>query len=634
MYSYRYVLCFDLYLKAVQLMNTPHYPRILFVMISTILIISITYIANPSQAYALCGVFVSQTNADKLINEATQVVLFREGIHTSVTMRNNYKGPTEDFAMLVPVPQVLEEYQIEAVDHQLMDILMTYTSPHIVELEEAHSCDKPGPRKQAEIMSHRGGEFRTPEHGVRVLNEMQVEEYDIKILQAKRSHGLIKWLRKHKYKIPKGGKKILRGYINTGMYFIVVKINADKVKFDADGRARLTPLKFSYTSEEFSLPVRLGLLNADGPQDLLIHIISPDGRFESSNYRTGIIPTNLIVDKAIYTHFAAFYEELFTHALDTQKAQLVTEFVSTPVKQRCWPCTIPNITPVNMLIILWQFVDAAPKQKDVVSYVATHNNLIHYDSRDSKNQNARTQFDTAAQLAMNTCYGDHYKSSTAVQRGYQLCSAQHIEVQNTFRDLHWKVSCQDPTLLDEHIKTPNPTLTRCLEKALASHIVEMDLQSTDAPISKVDIQINFYADRVKSVSPSQPHRRSRKSYMDLTLTRLRARLDAEHTGEDILFRKAESTLVSSTDAPSADGTDMKSYYELGGADTSNNFQARYITTKKLEHSTYTCPKRSWFYWRKKRGTPKTPDYSSKTTLADWRSLIKNPDAKGLNFSEK
>ena len=54
----------------------------------------------------------------------------------------------------------------------------------------------------------------------------------------------------------------------------------------------LSPLRFHYDSESFSLPVRLGLVNSRGTQDLLIHILARNQRYEVANYPNVTIPTN------------------------------------------------------------------------------------------------------------------------------------------------------------------------------------------------------------------------------------------------------------------------------------------------------------------------------------------------------
>ena len=57
-------------------------------------------------AHAFCGFYVAGGGAE-LFNNATQVVLMREGTRTVLSMQNTYQGPPEDFAMVIPVPVVL-----------------------------------------------------------------------------------------------------------------------------------------------------------------------------------------------------------------------------------------------------------------------------------------------------------------------------------------------------------------------------------------------------------------------------------------------------------------------------------------------------------------------------------------------
>ena len=70
--------------------------------------------STASPAAAFCGFFVSGADA-KLYNNASQVVLMRRGNHTALTMSNNYKGPPQDFAMVVPVPVVLQKGQVKTL---------------------------------------------------------------------------------------------------------------------------------------------------------------------------------------------------------------------------------------------------------------------------------------------------------------------------------------------------------------------------------------------------------------------------------------------------------------------------------------------------------------------------------------
>src|SRR5436190_180692 len=70
---------------------------------------TLALVATTIAAHAFCGFYVAGSN-QKMFNDATQVVLMREGTRTVLSMQNDYRGPLEDFAMVVPVPVVLATF--------------------------------------------------------------------------------------------------------------------------------------------------------------------------------------------------------------------------------------------------------------------------------------------------------------------------------------------------------------------------------------------------------------------------------------------------------------------------------------------------------------------------------------------
>ena len=76
--------------------------------------------AWPTTSRAFCGFYVSGADAS-LYNNATMVVMMREGTRTVLSMQNNYQGPPEDFAMVVPVPVVLLEENVKTLPREVFD---------------------------------------------------------------------------------------------------------------------------------------------------------------------------------------------------------------------------------------------------------------------------------------------------------------------------------------------------------------------------------------------------------------------------------------------------------------------------------------------------------------------------------
>jgi hypothetical protein len=62
----------------------------------------VAVLTAPRAAHAFCGFYINGAGSE-MFNDATQVVLMRKGTRTVLSMQNNYKGPPEAFAMVIPV---------------------------------------------------------------------------------------------------------------------------------------------------------------------------------------------------------------------------------------------------------------------------------------------------------------------------------------------------------------------------------------------------------------------------------------------------------------------------------------------------------------------------------------------------
>jgi hypothetical protein len=307
-----------------------------------------------TQAQAFCGFFVADSNK-KLSNNASQVVLLRSGHRTVMTMSNNYQGPPENFAMVVPVPVVLHKEDVKTLEANVFDHIDQLSAPRLVEYWEQDPC-RPIPPPEA-VMSavpspkrHFSKGKSDDELGVKVEARFAVGEYEIVILSAKDSGGLETWLHQNHYTIPDGAKEALQPYIREQMKFFVAKVNIQKVHKDEQGVVVLSPLRFGFDSDELRLPVRLGLLNANGKQDLLVYILSPEKRFEVANYKNLFIPTNLEVADEVRKNFAGFYAELFDATLArTDGKAVVTEYAWQTTS--CDPCPTPPLQPQDLFTL-------------------------------------------------------------------------------------------------------------------------------------------------------------------------------------------------------------------------------------------------------------------------------------------
>jgi len=321
------------------------------------LLLLLLALAVPLQAGAFCGFFVSGADS-ALYNNASQVVLMRKGQRTVLSMSNAYQGPPEDFAMVVPVPVVLQKEQVKTLPLDVFSRIDQLSAPRLVEYWETDPCFVAYPEEEEGAMMPGNGvvyddgdvDVEKKDYHVKVEAQFKAGEYEVVILSAEEADGLERWLVDHKYKIPAGAGEALAPYIRSGMKFFVAKVDIKAVKKDAHGKVVLSPLRFHYEEEQLRLPVRLGLLNANGKQDLIVYVLNPEARFEAANYTNVFIPSNLEVLDEIRKDFGGFYAQLFdeTMAAANNRA-VVTEYAWQAGS--CDPCPVPPLQPSDIFTL-------------------------------------------------------------------------------------------------------------------------------------------------------------------------------------------------------------------------------------------------------------------------------------------
>jgi len=294
-----------------------------------------------AKADAFCGFYVAGGGAE-LFNHASQVVLMRDGTRTVLSMQNNYQGPPEDFAMVVPVPVVLKKEQVKTLPRDVFTRIDQLSAPRLVEYWEVDPCyvEERYPEEEGDVEYKKEDKPRKMKGGgeplVKVEARFEVGEYDVVILSAKDALALETWLKQNKYKIPAGAEPLFKPYVSQGLKFFVAKVNAKKVTFDDKGMAKLSPLRFHYDSEKFELPVRLGLINAKEKQDLIVHILAKNQRYELANLPNVTIPTNIDLAPSAKSEFPFFYVSLFDRTLAKNPGAVVTEYAWQATS--CDPC--------------------------------------------------------------------------------------------------------------------------------------------------------------------------------------------------------------------------------------------------------------------------------------------------------
>src|ERR1700732_3434352 len=170
---------------------------------------------------AFCGFYVAKADT-KIFNQASKVVMVRDADRTVLTLANDFQGDAKDFAVVIPVPTVLEKDQIHVGENALIDHLDAYSAPRLVEYWDADPC---AIRYRAQAVPNAPSGAAIPDQsrasalGVKIEAQYTVGEYDIVILSAEQSNGLETWLTENGYKITSGAARLLDRYIKQNLRF-------------------------------------------------------------------------------------------------------------------------------------------------------------------------------------------------------------------------------------------------------------------------------------------------------------------------------------------------------------------------------------------------------------------------------
>jgi hypothetical protein len=285
-------------------------------------ILTLMAVASMGQlALAFCGFYVAKAGAD-LYNNKSEVILVRDGNNTTITMSNDFTGNVKDFAMVVPVPNVLERNDISIADRSIFEMLDAYSAPRLVEYYDENPCAPPAPVMEYDMVAESvtttrmsiGKELKDKVmYKVTIEAQYSVDEYDIILLSAKDAGGLKRWLVDNGYSVPAKAEHVLEPYIKSGLKFFVVKVDLNKYNPQANG-GFLRPLQIKVKSDKFMLPIRLGMANSTGEQDMIVYAFSKQGRVECTNYRTVKMPTDRKVPTFVKPNFGTFYTDVFRNA--------------------------------------------------------------------------------------------------------------------------------------------------------------------------------------------------------------------------------------------------------------------------------------------------------------------------------
>jgi hypothetical protein len=280
-----------------------------------------------SSAQAFPGFYVSKTGGKRSLHEGHVVVMLRENASV-VTVMPDYDGPLDAFALVLAVPGDVTLPRVRTLKREFVDRVDQISAPRFHEWWEMDPCD-PGPSEQEWERSLKAdpnsaflgggpapnGQSATAprELFVNVKSDTKEGEYTFSIVPPKKP--LADALKSKGYAVPPGAAEAVEPYVKAGMSFLVAEVDSKRIELTGSGSAQLSPIRYETNTVMDKLPVRLGLLSADGMQELVVYVLHPDKRYEAKNYPNVLPPTNVEVDFVVKERMGEFYAALHDRLL-------------------------------------------------------------------------------------------------------------------------------------------------------------------------------------------------------------------------------------------------------------------------------------------------------------------------------
>jgi hypothetical protein len=306
----------------------------------------LAYSAYCSQASALPGFFA--TKSGTATSSSTQVVLMMNDSETAVSVATDYKGPNQEFALVLPVPSDVVLKEVLTLKRHSVERLDELTAPRFHEFWEMDPCEE-GKTEQIwerSLAASESSDFLGMNMGAgdmlkgttKAPKEMRTKvdadfrdegsEYKFSLV----TNDIVGWLKGKGYQAPAGidvGKY-------AGMQFLVAETDPQKAELGGKGEALLSAIRYN-TKKPVTVASTLGLANTDKMHELIIYTLHPTKRFETANYPTVFPPTNVQVDFTVKERIGEFYAGIHDLLLAKDPAGFVAEY-SWPTEGCGEPC--------------------------------------------------------------------------------------------------------------------------------------------------------------------------------------------------------------------------------------------------------------------------------------------------------
>lgn len=243
-------------------------------------------------AAACGGFFCSQA---PVVQTSERVIFEVDGDEISAYVQIQFQGPDEDFAWVVPVPEVpVVEVGVGA---RMFDVLDEQTRPTFeppmglaaMSMPEA-GCGGFSFDEDPELLA-----TFIPPPDVDVLDSRNVGPYEVATITGERAEDLNTWLQTHGYRVAPGSDEIVQSYLDAGMKLLALRLSPEATS------GSIEPVKLTYHEARGCavVPIRLTAIAAVPNLEIVTWVFGP-GRAVPESFAEVEVDTSELVDPSEY----------------------------------------------------------------------------------------------------------------------------------------------------------------------------------------------------------------------------------------------------------------------------------------------------------------------------------------------
>ncbi|MDD4049740.1 MAG: DUF2330 domain-containing protein [Candidatus ainarchaeum sp.] len=232
------------------------------------------------------GCFIPFDSSKDIIEPNQTGIIIYNDMQEQLILGVNYKGDSNDFVWLIPVPSYPE---IDVYNNILFYELSYITRPDIITGGSFFII---------------GGSSEFNSEDLVIIHEQKtLDTYDFTILSSNDSSSMIDWLNNNSYNISNDSEKIISEYIEKEYYFIAIKINNEKEIFEGN----LQPISITFKTDQIIYPLKISSINKSKSEILLYIFSDSKTKIENNNKfklefskLVDLDPNKFVIDYSFY----------------------------------------------------------------------------------------------------------------------------------------------------------------------------------------------------------------------------------------------------------------------------------------------------------------------------------------------